>query len=483
MKKILSIVLALVMIMVVGIASAATITINRDDSWQAAVDSGTSASATYTPYKVFDAVITEAGTVNAATGALTSEGNVGYTVDSAEKAAAVNATNVLKAVLAADGKYYISKNGTPTDAQILTAIETMVTGNTALFPAGTPVTSDANPVTLTVADNGYYYITASNGKDAIVQTIGSVTINEKNDYPTLDKQQKKANGTYAPTALPQEIGSYIDYQVTVHIPTDATKTIAVIDTMTAGLEYDSTTGLTLNPAVDYSALTSTDAGYNANAAWQIKFSPEVVAANRGSNIVITYRAKVTAAALTDTGKENEVTLNYDNGNYILKDDTDYETYFGGIYKVDPSNASADMSGVKFVLKSGEDAVNVTYDSTNGYYVVDPTSTSNEVETRADGDYYTIKIRGLDNDKTYTLTETVAKEGYNLLNGDVTLTKTKDEGNAFSSKLKNTFDRVENQKGTQLPSTGGIGTTIFYIVGGILLIGAAIILVSRRRAHN
>ena len=136
-------------------------------------------------------------------------------------------------------------------------------------------------------------------------------------------------------------------------------------------------------------------------------------------------------------------------------------------------------------------MNVTYDSTNGYYYVDPSSTSNEVETRAETvttdagtvTYYTIKIRGLDNDKTYTLTETVTKAGYNLLEGTVNLTKTKDEGQAFSNKALNTFDRVVNNKGTTLPSTGGIGTTIFYVLGGLLVVGAAVILVARRKASN
>jgi fimbrial isopeptide formation D2 family protein/LPXTG-motif cell wall-anchored protein len=457
-----------------------SITINRDDSWDS---SGEAKKATYTYYKVFDAIITEAADVDPESGELDGTGNVVYTVATKDIADEINKLNTLKAELASDGKYYVTKKGTPADAAILADIKTLVTSNSTLF-SGTSVTSDANPVVIENLPFGYYYIEASNGKDVVIQTLGDVEINEKNDYPTVDKKQKKAEGSYADTTLPVEIGSYIDYQVTVHIPTDATKQIAVIDKMSAGLAYDSTTGLTLTPAVAYAALTSEDAGYDANATWQIKFASSVVEANRGNDIVITYRAKVTSDALTDTSKENEATLNYDNNNYVLKDEVNYETYFAGIYKVDPKDSSADMSGVKFELKdNNQNPVNVTFDSTNGYYVVDPTSSSNLVETHADGSNYTIKIRGLDNDKTYVLTEKEAKPGYNLLEGTVTLTKIKDEGTAFADKVANTYDRVENQKGVQLPSTGGIGTTIFHIAGAALVLGAGILLISKKRMNN
>jgi len=480
MKKILALVVAMLLVLGMTSAFAATIRINRDSSWD---ENAESAEATYTYYKIFDAVITSAASVTASTGELSGNGNVVYTVDSEAKANAL--PSIFTANLASDGLYYVTlTNSSTSAADIVTALKTMVAANATLFP-GTEVTSDDNPVVIDNLAVGYYLIEASNGKDAAVQTLGDVTINEKNDYPTIDKKQKKANGTYADTALPQEIGSYIDYQVTVHIPADATKQIAVIDKMTSGLEYDSTTGLTVSPNIAHSALTSEDSGYDstitATNGWQIKFADTVVQANRNSDIVITFRAKVTEAALRDTGKENEVTLDYDNGNYVLKDDVDYETYFAGIYKVDPNDDSADMSGVKFLLKDGEgQAVNVTWDSTNGYYYVSDTATSNEVETRADGTNYTIKIRGLDNDKTYTLTETVTKAGYNLLNGTVTLTKIKDEGDAFANKAANTYDRVENNKGSQLPSTGGVGTTIFYVAGSILVLAAVIFLVTKRR---
>ena len=488
--KLLGIVLIMALVMSISVSAfAATVTINRDSTWD---ENAENAEATYTYYKIFDAKDIDQE-VDPATGEQTADsaGVAVYWVDSLAKAQALPAlflvnnkapSAVTAADAADDGYFYVTLASDSTSAaDIAAALKTMVEANTTLFP-GTDVTSDENPVVIDSLDDGYYLIKASNGSVLAVQTLDDVEINEKNDYPKVDKQQKKANGTWTDDPLPAELGTYIDYQVTVHVPANANKDIAVVDVMSAGLEWDEdfgTNGLTVTPAVAYTELSSTDEGYNANATWQIKFAPADYANYKGQDIVITYRAKVTEDALTDSDKENEVTLTYDEGNYVLTDTVDYEIYFGGIYKIDPNDSDANMAGVKFDLKDGDgNAVNVTYK--DGYYVVDPESTSNEVETRADGTNYTIKIRGLDNDKTYTLTETETKTGYNLLNGTVTLTKIKDDGTAFADKVANTYDRVENNKGTVLPSTGGIGTTIFYVVGSILVVAAGVLLITKKR---
>ena len=127
----------------------------------------------------------------------------------------------------------------------------------------------------------------------------------------------------------------------------------------------------------------------------------------------------------------------------------------------------------------------------------------------------ITIKGLEQG-TYSITETKAPEGYNLLtapfdvvakkSGNGTTTKTKTtiyldaQGNITDTETSTTveyltdedsnvdnvpvyqFDPIKNMKGTELPSTGGIGTTIFYIIGAILVLGAGILLVTRRRMN-
>lgn len=451
-----------------GDSDSSSITINRDSTWNS---NATSKKATYTYYKIFDADITDAAEVNETTGALTEDGNVVYTIsgqNADEKAAAL--PNIFSAKKAADGKYYITlKNANTTASTIVTALQTLVEENDTLFPAAGEVTSEDNPVVLNVPSDGYYLILASNGMNAAVQTIGNVTINEKNDYPTIDKQQQKADGTWVDTTIPAEIGTTKNFKITVDIPVTANKDTFVYDTMSAGLAYKNDIALKVGEnTLDSSKYEILTKGENDTFTWGVKLP----ATNAGSTIVITYSATVTADCLTDTTRENKATLKYDDDNYVVTDSTNYTTYFGGIEKVDGAQKTNKLKDVEFTLTVNNKAFNVTKAEGADYYI--PGGNSNKVVTDANGK---IVIRGLDNTNTYTLTEQKTNEGYNLLETPKDLTLVEDKGTAYTTA---TFDQVLNNKGTQMPSTGGIGTTIFYIVGGVMVAGAAIFLLTKRR---
>ncbi len=104
--------------------------------------------------------------------------------------------------------------------------------------------------------------------------------------------------------------------------------------------------------------------------------------------------------------------------------------------------------------------------------------------------------------TYTITEIIAPSGYNLITEPIEITigcdlpediytgkekcdwTYKVDGTAVDSLADGTLLlTVENLSGIKLPETGGIGTTIFYVVGSILLIGGAVILITRKRMHS
>ena len=107
--------------------------------------------------------------------------------------------------------------------------------------------------------------------------------------------------------------------------------------------------------------------------------------------------------------------------------------------------------------------------------------------QADG---TVTFKGLGAGE-YTLTETKTLPGYNTIdpitftiNFDATTKKFASTNPSIKVEADNTLGtEIINQGGALLPSTGGIGTTIFYVVGGILVIGAGILLVAKKRMSN
>ena len=92
----------------------------------------------------------------------------------------------------------------------------------------------------------------------------------------------------------------------------------------------------------------------------------------------------------------------------------------------------------------------------------------------------ITISGLDAD-TYYLRETKAPDGYNKLAEDVTVTITPTKStDGTTLTLAPVTAKVNNQSGTELPSTGGMGTTIFYVLGSVLVLAAVVLLVTKKR---
>jgi len=488
MKKLISLVLALAMVaLCIGAAVADdptyTITINRDPSYV----EGTNNATTYTYYKILTATITSKTEVDEDTGALDgTPGNVVYTVDTAAKATAISNTGLFTVEQSAgDSLYYVTLTNSSTTAEaIAAAFKTMVEADGSPFTAETQLSEGA--VTTIEVDAGYYLILANNGNKMIVQTLADVEIKEKNTYPTITKEEmdpEVAEATFGKTAPNVSVGDDIDYQITVHVPADANADITVTDTMSTGLT--SKVDLKINNvavadlvAANFEVTSNTTSGFVA----VIKNTE----ANRGTDVVFTVTATVNSDAIVNE-KLNEVELDY--GNYHVVDSVPYKTYKTAAYKYDGADYTEELANVVFTLKEGADEFPVSL-HTDGYYYPD-TAGSASVTTNTDG---LIIIRGLDNEKTYTLTETHnPNPGYNMVKDPVTLTLIEDTATDVTaydptvgtqlSEKGNEVSAIANNKGTELPSTGGIGTTIFYIVGGMLLVGAAIVLVARRKASE
>ena len=97
----------------------------------------------------------------------------------------------------------------------------------------------------------------------------------------------------------------------------------------------------------------------------------------------------------------------------------------------------------------------------------------------------VTIQGLDANFTYWLVETEAPVGYNKLTGHIDFMLSADDGKATveGNKYVTGGFKVENNTGTELPSTGGMGTTLLYLAGGALVLLALVLLITKKRMGN
>lgn len=140
-----------------------------------------------------------------------------------------------------------------------------------------------------------------------------------------------------------------------------------------------------------------------------------------------------------------------------------------------------------------------YDDVNQKYEKVTAVTKDTVNTKVNATGYVdengvLTFEGL-GEGTYTITEIIAPEGYNLLKAPITVeieakaTFDKCEWTVTADGKSVTADnnlyafRIENKSGAELPSTGGIGTTVFYVLGGLLVVCAGVLLITKRRMNK
>jgi len=492
MKKLVSIVLALALVLAVAVASAATLTIDSKAP-EGAID-----KTTYTYYQIFKATIGSDATVNANDGTSTG-GTASYYIDSAAMYTALTAANngvfTITAVPGVDGRYNVTLVDGKTIDDILTVISNSAVKAAAFSTGSFVMDKSTRKAVKSDLDLGYYLIESSVGTTLAVQTLSDVEIKEKNDYFTDVKTEDTANVS---------VGDTVTYTITITIP----GTVAVGDEITVHDTLDDRLAINANSIVAKidnagDAIELNDGTKKAETEdFAKKFT--VTAAMQGHTVVFTYTATVLNTALTDTKFINTSFANDDNYETVPTQVKTYtfdfdllKTFTGATGEDTNYTATFELSQGSTVFKfvqDASDAKKYTQDPTGGVSVL--TIHNNE----------TINVKGL-KAGVYTLTEKSTSAGYNLLTEPITVEiiddtlddkKSVDTVPAHHVRYKLTADgswvgdgenstnnlvSVENNSGTTLPSTGGIGTTIFYIVGGILLVGAAIILVSRRKAHE
>lgn len=231
----------------------------------------------------------------------------------------------------------------------------------------------------------------------------------------------------------------------------------------------------------------------------------------GSEIRIDFNATLNANAVIGLpGNVNQMKLKYSNNpnDNSSKGETPWDkvivfTYELDTTKIEKDNTTNKLEGAEFILYRGENSKEYAIVSKGKLTGWIPNKESATVlKSDKDGKFV---VKGLD-DGTYFLEETKAPEGYNLLKDPVKIQINAETANnqnwngdakkaLTSLKIKVNNDNgvestdtnkgivsatVENSKGSQLPETGGIGTTIFYVVGVVLMLGAGVLLITKRR---
>ena len=344
---------------------------------------------------------------------------------------------------------------------------------------------------------GYYAIDTSLGTIcALTNVDNTFNAHEKNEKPDIDKWVQEDSEMKNPDegwgkVNDADIDQKVNYKSTITVGVGATNYV-MHDTMEAGLTFNNDVVVkladgTVVDAANYTVVYPATDGHT----FDVKFENSFIAGlAKGDTFTVYYSATLNENAnIVDDGNDNTVYLAYGEDSTWETNEHKTTTY---TWKMDVLKYTMDgttkvsLAGAKFQLIGTDGNVvkftDVTVEGGVPTYKVDADGAVTEIITNDKGEF---ELVGLDEGK-YQLKETEAPAGYNKLDKaiEVVITSEYNEKDLTATYKINSADpatiEVENKTGTLLPETGGIGTTIFYIVGITLMLGAAIVLISKKR---
>jgi len=386
---------------------------------------------------------------------------------------------------------------------------------------GTPITAASNndpDVSWTNIPYGYYYVDSTLGAFITVNTTNpDVEIADKNNPPSLDKsitgvkdENNATDGSIfdatetAETTDPgdgsnehaiAQVGDTITYSIVI-VAKPGAQNYVLTDTMDNGLTPPAATGVSVMVGeTDLKALTAGD-----GKAATVSVSEQTITVNfaqayldtitADTTITVTYTATLNDQAVVATdSNDNTATLTWghDNNSNYTTDDSKVWTAKIGVNKKIGSDTGSPLQGAGFVLRK---------QGTHEYYHLKADGTVEWV-TLADDEAAVQAAKGSTIDEhisiangtvpafsglpngTYELVESTVPDGYNKTTIDPIEIE---EDDVTADNLAQT-STVVNNAGAVLPTTGGIGTTIFYIAGIVMVLGAAAIVIARRKAEQ
>lgn len=396
-----------------------------------------------------------------------------------------------------DGKLVVSlKDGVTEVTQDLAKAAIKYAEDNTIAATATQ-TAAGSDVEFTGLDLGYYAIDTTTGTMcALTNTNSTFTAVEKNEKPDINKQVREdslvvddnpeSGWQYVNDA---DIDQVVEYRSTITVGLGAVNYI-MHDTMEAGLTFNNDVVVkladgTVVDAANYTVVYPATDGHT----FDVKFDDAFIATlTKGDTFTVYYSATLNENAnIVVDGNDNTVYLTAGENNEWETEEHKTSTY---TWKIDVLKFTMDgeskvtLAGAVFQLLD-KDGNAIKFSEVAGAavptYKVDADGTITDITTDANGKF---EIVGLD-EGAYKLHEVSAPEGYNKLAADLDVVITSE----YNTDLTATYEindadpatiEVENKTGGLFPETGGIGTTIFYIVGGLLMLAAVVILVSKKR---
>lgn len=474
MKKFMSLVLALVMVMammVPAMAADGSITIENTVDGQ-----------TYSIYKIFDLE-----SYNPESGAYA------YKFNATDNAWAefINGTGANYVTVDAQG--YVTWNDGAKAADFAT--EALAYAESKGITATATQNADSTTVKFENLNLGYYLVDSSLGAlCGLTTTDPDATIIEKNSKPTLDKEvQEDSNNSWGATN-DADVNQVVNFKATIAVEGYVEKYV-MHDTMSEGLTFGNVSSITLNGTevanennVNYAVVTETTDGCTFEVVFTDDFCESL---KSGDVIVVYYNATLNEKAVVgDAGNPNEAKLSYSENNGVEKETTPDETItytwdMNVVKFTKNGETEVKLAGATFKLstdEAGENVLEFHALGNNKYeHCADTECDKEHVSEITTDESGTFNIEGLDAG-VYYLTETAAPAGYNKLAAAIKVEIKPTEGENETLTYTTVEAKVENKAGTELPETGGMGTTMMYIGGGLLVAFAVIMLATKRRMN-
>lgn len=339
---------------------------------------------------------------------------------------------------------------------------------------------------------GYYLVDSTMGAlCGLTTTNPNASINAKNAAPTIDKQVQEDSTEQWGGSNTADIGQTVYFRTTINVHAGA-ENYVLHDKMSAGLTFDKitriehirqgSTTVELTNDNEYSVETSANQDV---CTFEVTFSKDFCdSLETNDKIIVYYQAMLNRnAVIAGEGNPNESWLEFGEQHFTAHDTTTTKTYGIDLIKTDDQNTLIDGAEFKIydAQTEGNEVKVVLMDDGVTYRRARADETGITIVVK-DGQ---VRITGFDNG-TYYLEETKIPEGYNGLTtrqkfiiSDANLDATFNDG-IFST---GSGVHIVNRKGSMLPETGGIGTTIFYIIGGLMVFGAVVLMVTKKRMDS